>query len=52
MTSLASVTGWRKFGEVTSVPRRMVVVTPAAAVSRGMAENQGPSRSSRQVRWS
>src|SRR5260221_70601 len=39
MSSLASVTGCRKLGEVTSVPSRIRSVTAAAAVSVGTAPN-------------
>ena len=41
MTSLARVTGWRKLGEVTSVPSRSVVVEAATAASRGTAAEPG-----------
>ena len=52
MSSRAKGTGCRKFGEATSVPSRIVVVTVAAAVSVGMAENQGEPRRSPQAMWS
>ncbi|CAM5608303.1 hypothetical protein SBADM41S_00553 [Streptomyces badius] len=52
ISSLASVTGWRKFGEVTRVPSRRRSVAVAAAVSVGRAPNHGPSRKVRQDRWS
>ena len=50
--SLASVTGCRKFGDVTQVPRPILLVTVAAAVSVGMVPNQSCSDRSRQARWS
>lgn len=52
ISSLARVTGWRKFGEVTSVPRRSRCVAVAAAVSVGSAPNHVRSRKLRQDRWS
>jgi hypothetical protein len=53
MSSFASVTGCRKFGEVTIDPSRIREVTPAAAVSVGTAPNHGPSRNgTRHDRWS
>ncbi len=52
ISSLARVTGCRKFGEVTIVPSRIRSVTPAAAVSVGTAPNHGPSRKVRHDRWS
>ncbi|CAM5354598.1 hypothetical protein STANM309S_03433 [Streptomyces tanashiensis] len=52
ISSLASVTGCRKFGEVTRVPSPSRSVAVAAAVSVGSAPNHGPSRKLRQDRWS
>ncbi len=46
------LTGWRKFGDATSVPSLIRSVTAAAAVSVGTASNHGPSTSERQPRWS
>ncbi len=48
----AKLTGCRKFGDATSVPRPIREVTVAAAVSVGTASNHGPSTRSRQPRWS
>ena len=52
ISSLAKGTGCRKFGEATSGPRRIVVVTHAAAVNVGIAPNHGASRKDLQERWS
>ena len=52
ISSLASVTGCRKFGEATKVPSRMRSVTPAAAARVGIAPNHGRFRKLRQDRWS
>ena len=52
ISSFANGTGCRKFGDATSGPSRMRSVTPAAAVSVGIAPNQGESRSERHARWS
>jgi hypothetical protein len=52
VTSRAKWTGWRKFGDATRVPIRIVDVTVAAAVSVVIASNHGPSARSRQPRWS
>ena len=46
-------TGWRKFGEATRKPSRIVDVDRAAAVNVGMARlNHGPSAKDRQAKWS
>ncbi len=52
MRSFANGTGCRRFGEVTSVPSRMVLVLSAAATSVGTVANHGPSAIVRQARWS
>jgi hypothetical protein len=51
-SSRANGTGWRTSGDATSVPRRIVRVTAAAAASVGTAPYQGESRSERHARWS
>ena len=51
-SSVAKGTGWRKFGDATSGPRRIRSVALAAAVSVGTAPNHVESRSERQARWS
>jgi len=50
--SFANETEWRKFEDATSVPRRIRVVTTAAAASVGIAPNHGASRRERHARWS
>src|SRR2546423_11127131 len=52
ISSLANGTGWRKFGDATSVPSRIRVVAHAAAVRVGIAPNHDRSRNERQARWS
>ena len=52
ISSLANGTGWRKFGDATNVPRRIRLVTRAAAVSVGTVANHGLSARLRQDRWS
>ena len=50
--SRRNVTGWRKFGDVTNVPRRMRSVTIAAAVSVDTVPYHGESGRPPHVRWS
>ena len=52
ISSRAKGTGWRKLGEATIVPSRIVDVAIAAAVRVGTAANHGPSRKVRQAMWS
>jgi hypothetical protein len=52
MSSLANVTGCRKFGEETSGPKRILLVTCAAAASSGTAPYHGPSRKDCHDKWS
>lgn len=51
-TSRVSVSGWRKFGEVTKVPSLILEVARAAAVSVGVVPYHGESCRPPQVRWS
>jgi hypothetical protein len=44
IASLASVTGWRKFGDATIVPSRIRDVAVATPVSQGIAANHGFAR--------
>lgn len=44
--------GERGLTEVTRVPKRILCVAVAAAVSVGIAPNHGPSRKDRHDRWS
>ncbi|GAA4659113.1 hypothetical protein GCM10023324_05810 [Streptomyces youssoufiensis] len=52
MTAFAQVTGCRKFGEATSVPREIRAVAVAAAARVVRESNQGPFRNDRHARWS
>ena len=52
MSSRANGTGWRKVGDATRVPSRILSVTTAAAAKVGTAACQGPSRRLLQLRWS
>jgi len=49
---LGEYQGCRKLADVTSGPRRIVVVTVAAATSVGTIENHAASRKDRHERWS
>src|SRR3984893_3616172 len=52
MVSLASVTGWRKLGDETIVPSRMVILLAVRPVSHGIAACHACSRYRRHARWS